>query len=51
MQHCDLNIKTSERAIKETLAGLKHPVLQVASGKIDVEESEVDFLKFLALFK
>ena len=51
LQHCDLNIKTSERAFKETLAGLKNPVLQVASGKIDVEESEVDFLKFLALFK
>jgi hypothetical protein len=33
------------------LAGLRSPVGEVASGAIDVEESKVDFLKFLTSFK
>jgi len=51
LQSCNLNVSTSEKIFKETLAGLRSPVGEVASGAIDVEESKVDFLKFLTSFK
>ena len=51
IQSCNLNVSTSEKILKETLAGLRSPVAMVASGAINVEGSKVDFLKFLTSFK
>jgi alkyl sulfatase BDS1-like metallo-beta-lactamase superfamily hydrolase len=51
IQSCNLNVSTSEKILKETLAGLKSPVAMVATGAINVEGSKVDFLKFLTSFK
>jgi alkyl sulfatase BDS1-like metallo-beta-lactamase superfamily hydrolase len=49
--NCDLIIRTSEKSLKLSLAGIKNPVGLIASGEIKVEGSEVNFLRFLTSFK
>ena len=49
--NCDLVIRTSEKSLKLSLAGLKNPIGLIASGEIKVEGSEVNFLRFLSSFK
>ena len=49
--NCDLIIRTSEKSLKLSLAGIKNPIGLIASGEIKVEGSEVNFLGFLSSFK
>ena len=49
--NCDLIIRTSEKSLKLSLAGIKNPIGLIASGEIKVEGSEVNFLRFLSSFK
>ena len=49
--NCDLIIRTSEKSLKLSLAGIKNPIRLIASGEIKVEGSEVNFLRFLSSFK
>ena len=49
--NCDLIIRTSEKSLKLSLAGIKNPIGLIASGEIRIEGSEVNFLRFLSSFK
>ena len=49
--NCDLIVRTSEKFLKLSLAGIKNPIGLIASGEIKVEGSEVNFLRFLSSFK
>ena len=49
--NCDLIIRTSEKSLKLSLAGIKNPIGLIASGEIKIEGSEVNFLRFLSSFK
>ena len=49
--NCDLIIRTSEKSLKLSLAGIENPIGLIASGEIKVEGSEVNFLRFLSSFK
>ena len=49
--NCDLIIRTSEKSLKLSLAGIKNPIGLIASDEIKIEGSEVNFLRFLSSFK
>ena len=49
--NCDLIIRTSEKSLKLSFAGIKNPIGLIASGEIKIEGSEVNFLRFLSSFK
>ena len=49
--NCDLIIRSSEKSLKLSLAGIENPIGLIASGEIKVEGSEVNFLRFLSSFK
>ena len=46
---CSLNIKTTEQNLKQVLAGIKNPILEIANGNLIVDK-EVQFLKLLTVF-
>ena len=48
-QDCSVNIKTDEQTLKQVLAGVKNPILEIANGNLIVDE-DVRFLKLLTAF-
>jgi len=48
--NCDIQIRTSEQIFKEALAGVRNPVMSVASGEIDTGGQRTKFLAFLSNF-
>ena len=48
--NCDIQIRTSEQIFKEALAGVRNPVMSVASGEIDTSDQRAKFLTFLTNF-
>ena len=46
---CSVNIKTTEQNLKQVLAGIKNPILEIANGNLIVDK-EVQFLKLLTVF-
>ena len=47
---CMLNIKTDEKILKQVLAGIKNPILEIANGNLTVDK-DVQFLKLLTAFR
>jgi altronate dehydratase len=45
-----LNIKTDENILKQVLAGIKNPILEIANGNLTVDK-DVQFLKLLTAFR
>ena len=48
-QDCSVNIKTDEQTLKQVLAGVKNPILEIANGNLIVDK-DVRFLKLLTAF-
>ena len=48
--NCDIQISTSEQVFKEALAGVRNPIMSVASGEIDTGGKRTEFLAFLSNF-
>ena len=48
--NCDIQIRTSEQIFKEALAGVRNPIMSVASGEIDTSGQRAKFLTFLSNF-
>ena len=48
-QDCSVNIKTDEQTLKQVLAGVKNPILEIANGNLIVDK-DVQFLKLLTAF-
>ena len=49
-KNCDILVKTSEQILKEALAGVRNPIMTVASGDIDTGGERTNFLNFLSKF-
>jgi alkyl sulfatase BDS1-like metallo-beta-lactamase superfamily hydrolase len=49
-QDCSVNIKTDEQTLKQVLAGVKNPILEIANGNLIVDK-DVQFLKLLTAFR
>ena len=49
-KNCDIRVKTSEQIFKEALAGVRNPLIAVASGDIDTGGQRTNFLAFLSKF-
>jgi len=47
---CTLNIKTEEQILKQVLAGIKNPIVEIANGNLTVDK-DVQFLKLLTAFR
>ena len=47
---CSLNIKTEERILKQVLAGIKNPIVEIANGNLTVDK-DVQFLELLTAFR
>jgi alkyl sulfatase BDS1-like metallo-beta-lactamase superfamily hydrolase len=47
---CTLNIKTDEQILKQVLAGIKNPIVEIANGNLTVDK-DVKFLKLLTVFR
>ena len=47
---CSMNIQTDEQTLKQVLAGLKNPIMEIANGTIIVDK-DVQFLKLLTNFR
>ena len=48
-QDCSVSIKTDEQTLKQVLAGVKNPILEIANGNLIVDK-DVRFLKLLTVF-
>ena len=48
--NCDILVKTSEQILKEALAGVRNPIMTVASGDIETGGQRINFLNFLSKF-
>ena len=48
--NCDILVKTSEQILKEALAGVRNPIMTVASGDIETGGQRTNFLNFLSKF-
>ena len=48
--NCDILVKTSEQILKEALAGVRNPIMTVASGDIETGGEMTNFLIFLSKF-
>ena len=48
--NCDILVKTSEQILKEALAGVRNPIMTVASGDIETYGQRTSFLNFLSKF-
>ena len=48
-QDCSVYIKTDEQTLKQVLAGVKNPILEIANGNLIVDK-DVRFLKLLTAF-
>ena len=49
-KNCDILVKTSEQILKEALAGVRNPIMTVASGDIETAGQRTNFLNFLSKF-
>ena len=49
-KNCDILVKTSEQILKEALAGVRNPIMTVASGDINTGGERTNFLNFLSKF-
>jgi len=47
---CSINIKTNQQTLKQVLAGIKNPILEIANGNLTVDK-DVQFLKLLTSFR
>ena len=47
---CTINIKTDEQVLKQVLAGVKNPIVEIANGNIIVDK-DVQFLSLLTAFR
>ena len=47
---CSINIKTSQQTLKQVLAGIKNPIMEIANGNLIVDK-DVEFLKLLTSFR
>jgi len=47
---CTLNIITEERILKQVLAGIKNPIVEIANGNLTVDK-DVQFLELLTAFR
>ena len=47
---CTINIKTDEQILKQVLAGIKNPIVEIANGNLTVDK-DVQFLKVLTAFR
>ena len=47
---CSINIKTDEQTLKQVLAGIKNPIMEIANGNLIVDK-DVEFLKLLTSFR
>ena len=47
---CSINIKTNQETLKQVLAGIKNPILEIANGNLTVDK-DVQFLKLLTSFR
>ena len=48
--NCSINIKTSQQTLKQVLAGIKNPIMEIANGNLIVDK-DVEFLKLLTSFR
>ncbi len=48
--NCDILVNTSEQILKEALAGVRNPIMTVASGDIETAGQRTNFLNFLSKF-
>jgi alkyl sulfatase BDS1-like metallo-beta-lactamase superfamily hydrolase len=51
MDSCDLTVKATEFNFKMAISGLTNPVMALATGDIEVDGGNTDFLKFLTYFQ
>ena len=51
MYSCDLTVKATEFNFKMAISGLTNPVMALATGDIEVDGRNTDFLKFLTYFQ
>ena len=49
--NCDLNIEVEDNLFKQTLAGMQNPIIKVASGEINTNGKQTEFLLFLSKFR
>lgn len=47
---CTINIKTDEQVLKQVLAGVKNPIVEIANGNLIVDK-DVQFLSLLTAFR
>jgi len=48
---CAISVKATELNFKMAISGLANPVMALASGDIEVDGSNTDFLQFLTYFR
>ena len=48
--NCSINIKTSQQTLKQVLAGIKNPIMEITNGNLTVDK-DVEFLKLLTSFR
>jgi alkyl sulfatase BDS1-like metallo-beta-lactamase superfamily hydrolase len=46
---CTINVKTDEQILKQVLAGIKNPIIEIANSNLTVDK-DVQFLKLLTVF-
>ena len=51
MDSCDLTVKATEFNFKMAISGLANPVMAMASGDLEVDGSNTEFLQFLTYFR
>ena len=47
---CSINIKTDQQILKQVLAGIKNPIMEIANGNLIVDK-DLEFLKLLTSFR
>jgi len=48
--NCSINIKTSQQTLKQVLAGIKNPIMEITNGNLTVDK-DIEFLKLLTSFR
>ena len=51
MDSCDLTVKATEFNFKMAISGLTNPIMALATGDIEVDGGNTDFIKFLTYFQ
>jgi putative sterol carrier protein len=50
-ESCDISVKATELNFKMAISGLTNPVMAIATGDIEVNGSNTEFLNFLTYFR